>query len=86
MHSLYMCLNQKNKELVIFDHAFFGKVTSSDPKKFMEIINKMEAPEFYTIGAPFSGDANRRSYIKKPKSMQIMTKREKKDLHKQAMK
>ena len=65
MHALYMCLNQKNNELVILDHAFFGKVTSSDTKKFMEIINKMETPEFYTIGAPFSGNTNLRSYIKK---------------------
>ena len=84
MHALYMCLNQKDNALVIMDHALFGKVSSNDSKKFMEAITKMETPEFYTIGAPFSGKQNRKSYVKVPRTVPTMTKREKKAMQKQA--
>ena len=42
MHAFFMCLDQKTKDLVIMDHAYFGKVKSSDSKMFMNKFNRMD--------------------------------------------
>ena len=78
MHALFICLDQKTKDLVIMDHAYFGKVTSSDPKMFMDKVNRMESPEVYTIGAPYSGHQNRKTYVKVPKIIPSIRKRDRK--------
>ena len=80
MHSFFMCIDKKKKDLTILDHAYFGKLSSNDPKMFMEKISKMENLEFFTIGAAYSGRANQRSYIKVSKPVSNMRKREKKGL------
>ena len=75
MHAFYMCFDKNKKALLIMDHANFGKISSSEPKIFMEKIKRMDNPEIYTIGAAYSGKSDHKSYIKVPKIVPAMRKR-----------